>query len=124
MQVYLDGLLNFNPQVAAAEQQAFHLHSCATQIKSGPFYIEAEYRLIAPAVKEPSEPEYRTRNGRLIPFIRIACTDDGEKGRLPIREVMIGPQAPDAAKEAVGQLLKAHNYPHHLVKPSTITYRG
>ncbi len=119
--------LILNPKLDLDTLVKMLLHTIAATLKHRGFKSEAEVRLLTSSSRPARAPEYRTRNGLLVPYIRIGNHDDAKPVKLPIHRVRVGPPASKYTLAAVKELLIHRGYGNVVdadgVDVSTIPYR-
>jgi hypothetical protein len=98
---------------------AYHdYHVICGFIKQKAFAAEEEYRFL---VLSNQKSCFRTKNGRLIPYIKVKNKDNS---RLPIRTIIIGPKNRDeCTKSAFEGLLRNHGYSNFGIELSSLSLR-
>jgi hypothetical protein len=90
----------------------YHYHAICGFIKQKGFAAEEEYRFL---VLSNQAPCFRTKNSRLIPFIKVKLC----KEKLPIKTIILGPKNHDELiKNTVEELLKKHHYSFSIEQSS------
>jgi hypothetical protein len=95
----------------------YDLRAICGFIKQKEFAAEEEYRFLLLSNQKPC---FRTRNGRLIPFIKVR----GKDSRLPIKSIIIGPKGHNEyTQNAVRRLLIKHCYSEVGIEQTRISLR-
>ncbi len=100
----------------AVNQERTILRSLACFLKNPAFAAEREARFVTDYASDDGRPEFRVSGGRLLPFTRLASVS----GRLPIREIIVGPTADGRAISEVKLLLASRGYEDVIVSPSRV----
>jgi hypothetical protein len=95
----------------------YNYHTICGFIKQKEFAAQEEYRFL---VLSNQKPCFRSKNGRLIPFLAVKLCNE----KLPIRSIIMGPKNHDEyTKTAVRELLKNHCYSDVGIEPSNLFLR-
>jgi Protein of unknown function (DUF2971) len=96
-------------------------HLCGARFKADGFKEEAEWRVICLTLSAYARHfNYRSRGGLIIPYVELSMPN----GRLPIREIVVGPTPySDVAIQSVRLMLNTFGYEGVNVKVSSIPYR-
>jgi hypothetical protein len=97
------------------------------RMKHQSFGEEKEWRIVA--LPSPSSTDqvadFRTRNGCLVPFLKLPMGFRQEGGRLRLGRVVVGPgEDPARAELAARMLLSRHGYDASMVTQSQIPFRS
>jgi hypothetical protein len=97
------------------------------RLKHASFHEEREWRVVVtPGPSERAKfPEFRSRNGYLVPFRKVRLDEDRGHGCLTLAEVVVGPsEDPQRAELAARMLLSSLGQNPGIVRRSQIPFRA
>jgi hypothetical protein len=127
----LDLFANVDPTSAAITSARARLFAALGEIVGFVFSFkdpawgeEQEWRAVRSVpVDEQDEIHFRPHGGIPVPYITLAIGNDAH-GRLPIREIVLGPRADnETAARSVELLLANHNYSDVAITTSSVPLR-